>query len=418
MKKKKGVAALAERARVSGHSGKPVKSGKPAKSGKPGQPGQSSGMPERDVFSDYTMIFVVMFLLVIGLVALYSTSSYEAALDYNGDSFYYLKRQLIFSVMGLVAMLLISRIPVTFYRPIATYIYAFSVLLVLLIVPFGYESNGAKRWINLGFFNIQPAEVSKIAVILMTAAIIYDFGAKGLDNIKAMVRVLLPAAFQCVLIYLITSNLSSAIIIFAIAFFMYFVACKSVKPFVVLTGVIAALAGVFLYLTVSGKLEGFRSDRILAWLNPEAYSSTTSFQTLQALYAIGSGGLFGKGLGQSVQKLGYLPEAQNDMIFSIICEEMGIFGAVGIILLFLFLIWRLVVIASNCKNLYSAIIVVGVTAHIAVQVVLNIAVVTNTIPNTGVSLPFISYGGSAIVLLLTELGVVLSVARYQADEDE
>lgn len=156
---------------------------------------------------------------------------------------------------------------------------------------------------------------------------------------------------------------------------------------------------------------GFRSERILAWLDPEAYASGKGFQTLQALYAIGSGGILGKGLGQSMQKLGFLPEAQNDMIFSIICEELGLFGAISIILMFLLLIWRFMVIANNASDLFGALLVVGVMGHIAIQVILNIAVVTNTIPNTGISLPFISYGGSAVLFLMIEVGIVLSVAK-------
>ena len=160
----------------------------------------------------------------------------------------------------------------------------------------------------------------------------------------------------------------------------------------------------------SEKLD-FRGERILAWLDPEAYASGKGFQTLQALYAIGSGGIFGKGLGQSMQKLGFIPEAQNDMIFSIICEELGLFGAIAIILLFLLLIWRFMIVANNAPDLFGALLVVGVMGHIAIQVILNIAVVTNTIPNTGISLPFISYGGSSVMFLLIEIGLVLSVSH-------
>lgn len=156
---------------------------------------------------------------------------------------------------------------------------------------------------------------------------------------------------------------------------------------------------------------GFRGERILAWLDPEAYASGKGFQTLQALYAIGSGDIFGKGLGQSMQKLGFIPEAQNDMIFSIICEELGLFGAIAIILLFLLLIWRFMIVANNAPDLFGALLVVGVMGHIAIQVILNIAVVTNTIPNTGISLPFISYGGSSVMFLLIEIGLVLSVSH-------
>ena len=192
---------------------------------------------------------------------------------------------------------------------------------------------------------------------------------------------------------------------------MLFVASPSYKRFIVLgtVGVAAAAAWVFVILQMDSSSLDFRGNRILAWLNPEDYASGTGFQTLQALYAIGSGGIFGKGLGQSIQKLGFVPEAQNDMIFSIICEELGLFGGVAVILLFVLLIWRFMIIANNASDLFGALLVVGVMGHIAIQVILNIAVVTNSIPNTGVSLPFISYGGSSVMFI--EIGLVLSVAK-------
>ena len=195
---------------------------------------------------------------------------------------------------------------------------------------------------------------------------------------------------------------------------MLFVASPEYKKFFLL-GIAGAAAGtgvvyIITRMASSEKLD-FRGERILAWLDPEAYASGKGFQTLQALYAIGSGGIFGKGLGQSMQKLGFIPEAQNDMIFSIICEELGLFGAIAIILLFLLLIWRFMIVANNAPDLFGALLVVGVMGHIAIQVILNIAVVTNTIPNTGISLPFISYGGSSVMFLLIEIGLVLSVSH-------
>lgn len=208
--------------------------------------------------------------------------------------------------------------------------------------------------------------------------------------------------------------MSSAIIIFAIAFLMLFVATPEYKRFILigLAGAAGAAAVVAIIVNASDPgTGGFRGERILAWLDPEAYASGKGFQTLQALYAIGSGGIFGKGLGKSMQKLGFIPEAQNDMIFSIICEELGLLGAIAVILLFVILIWRMMIIANNSQDLFGALLVVGVMGHISVQVILNIAVVTNTIPNTGVSLPFISYGGSSVMFLLIEIGLVMSVAR-------
>ena len=222
------------------------------------------------------------------------------------------------------------------------------------------------------------------------------------------------AGVVAVLVWKVTENLSSAIIIFGVAGLMLFVASPDYKRFVVigLIGIAGAALLVFL-IAKAGSTEGmgFRSARILAWLDPESDPSDKGFQTLQALYAIGSGGLFGKGLGQSMQKLGYLPEEQNDMIFAVICEELGLFGAIAVILIFILLIWRFMVIANNAPDLFGALLVVGVMGHIAIQVILNIAVVTNTIPNTGISLPFISYGGTSVLFLLIEMGLVMSVAR-------
>ena len=209
----------------------------------------------------------------------------------------------------------------------------------------------------------------------------------------------------------------SAIIIAGIAAVMLFVADPHYTRYIVIAVsavCLAALVVVVIYNAAKGGASptgGFRGTRILAWLNPEAYSDNTGFQTLQALYAIGSGGLWGKGLGQSMQKLGFLPEAQNDMVFSIICEELGLFGAFCVILLFVMLLWRMMVIANNAPDLFGALLVVGVMGHFAIQVVLNIAVVTNSIPNTGITLPFISYGGTSILFLMSEVGLVLNVSK-------
>ena len=214
---------------------------------------------------------------------------------------------------------------------------------------------------------------------------------------------LIPTA----LIFVVTQNFSSAIIVAAIGAVMLIVACKNNKGFIALIIILLAIAIVGLLA-----FGGFRATRILVWLNPEQYSNEGGFQVLQGLYAIGSGGLFGKGLGQSVQKLGFVPEAQNDMIFTIVCEELGLFGGMAVLLLFAFLIWRFMVIANNASDLYGSLIVVGVMAHIAVQVILNVAVVTNTVPNTGVTLPFISYGGTATIFLLIEIGMALNVGKW------
>lgn len=361
-------------------------------------------------FFDYSLLSTVLFLLGFGLVMMYSVSSYEANLDF-GDSAYYLKKQLFSTALGLVAMIVVSRINYHFWERFALLSYIVSMILIFLVLtPLGIEAKGARRWLNLGI-SLQPAEVAKLAMILCLASLVCKMG-KSIRTTKGFFTVLAVPVPISLAIYIITNNLSSAIIIMGIATLMLFVASPDYKKFVLAALAVFVLAALIVFIIVKmPEGGGFRSDRILAWLNPEAYSSDEGFQTLQALYAIGSGGIFGKGLGQSMQKLGFLPEAQNDMVFSIICEELGLFGALSIILLFILLIWRCMVIANNANDLFGALLVVGVMGHLAIQVILNVAVVTNTIPNTGITLPFISYGGSSTMFLLIEIGLVLSVAR-------
>ena len=367
----------------------------------------------QESFSDYTLLFIVLFLLAFGLVMLYSTSAYDANLTYN-DSTYLFRKQIFSTLAGLVVLFVVSHLPYHIWERFAVLGYGVSVALVLLIIPFGIEANGAKRWLRVFGVSLQPAEVAKLAMLLFLAYLIGKMG-RNIRTMKGFLVVLGAAAPISGLIYVITRNLSSAIIIMGIAVVMLFVACPDYKRFIILGLIgIAGVAGiVFLIVKMSegGSVGSFRGERILAWLDPEAYASGKGFQTLQALYAIGSGGLLGKGLGQSMQKLGFLPEAQNDMIFSIICEELGLFGAIAVLMMFILLIWRCMIIANNAPDLFGALLVVGVMGHIAIQVILNVAVVTNTIPNTGISLPFISYGGSSVMFLLAEIGIVFSVGR-------
>ena len=292
-----------------------------------------------------------------------------------------------------------------FWKRLAKLGYILSLICIILVkTPLGIESNGARRWIGVGSLSFQPAEFAKLAVILFLAYVISN-NVKSIHKFSTLVCVVVMVSPAIVLIAVLTKNLSSAIIIMGIAIVMLFVASPKYMHFVAV-GAVAAVGGTIFML-----MERFRITRFKVWLEPEKYPKDGGFQVLQALYAIGSGGIFGKGLGQSVQKLGFVPEAQNDMIFTIICEELGLFGAVSVILMFLFMIWRFMVIANNTTDLFGALIVVGVLAHISIQVILNIAVVTNTIPNTGITLPFISYGGTSILFLMIEMGLVLSVSR-------
>ncbi|MCI8432016.1 MAG: cell division protein FtsW [Lachnospiraceae bacterium] len=368
---------------------------------------------QSEYFFDYSLLFIVLFLLGFGLVMIYSASSYEAFQEFK-DAAYYLKKQLVAIVIGLVMMILVANIPYHFWERFYLLGYIVSMALVpLVLTPLGVESHGARRWIKIPVIglNLQPAEVAKLGMILFLAVMVCKMG-KGVRTMRGfifMVLLPLPVVLE---VYLITKNLSSAIIILGISVLMVFVASPDYKKFVIMgLGGVAAVALLVFVIVSSGGEGGFRSERIVAWLDPESQAQGKGFQTLQALYAIGSGGIFGKGLGKSMQKLSFLPEAQNDMIFSIICEELGLFGAVAIILMFIMLLWRMMVIANNATDLFGAMLVVGVMGHIAIQAILNIAVVTNTIPNTGISLPFISYGGSSVMFLLIEIGFVLSVAK-------
>jgi cell division protein FtsW len=373
---------------------------------------QNKPKKKKKYFFDYTMLFIVLFLVMFGLVMLYSTSSYEANIKFEDPAFYF-RKQAVASAIGIGVMLVVMLVDYHHVQRFAFIAYVVSLILIILVLtPLGYEAGGARRWLNLGM-SLQPAEVAKLALIVFFASVVCKFGdaIKEKRGFLTVLALALPHAF-CVLT--ITQNLSSAIIIFSIVFMMLFVATPQYKEYFIIAGVALVFAvGMVLlikYDVIPASLS-YRFARIKAWLDPEAYASNKGFQTLQALYAIGSGDIFGKGLGESIQKLGYLPEAQNDMIFSIICEELGLFGAIAIILLFVLLIWRFMVIANNAQDMFGALIVVGVMAHISIQVILNIAVVTNTIPNTGITLPFISYGGSSIVFLLAEMGLVLSVSR-------
>lgn len=362
-------------------------------------------------FFDYTLLFVVIFLILFGLVMIYSTSSYDAANDF-GDSTYYLRKQLLATFLGIFVLAATTLIDYHFWERFAIPGLLVSFVLVLLVLtPIGISVNGARRWIKIGPMSLQPAEVVKIEVILFCTTLISKMNKKWIGTLKGMATILIVPVVFALMLWKITNNLSSAIIVGGIAVIMLFVADSDYVKYILMFLAIAAVAAIIIYVATHAEGGNFRLTRIRTWLDPESDPSDTGFQTLQALYAIGSGGIFGKGLGASMQKLGFLPEAQNDMIFSIICEELGLFGALAVILLFVLLIWRCMIIANNAKDLFGAMLVVGVMAHFAIQVILNIAVVTNTMPNTGISLPFISYGGTSEMFLMAEIGLVLNVSH-------
>ena len=367
--------------------------------------------PREESYVDYSLIFIVLFLISFGLIMLYSTSSYAAAIS-TGDSAYYFKHQMGPTIIGLIGMIGFSYFPHRFLQKLSVPIYIFAAALLFLIIPYGKEINGAKRWLIISGVSIQPAEIAKFAVIIFSATMIIKL-RKNLTTVKGFVVALVFPLIIAFMVYKITKNLSSAIIILGITIIMLFVSTPGYKLYVLSAVAIFAVVAVGVYLIANAEDSSsmnYRFIRVLAWLDPAAYASDKSFQTIQALYAIGSGGWAGKGLGESMQKM-KLPEAQNDMIFSIICEELGLLGALAVMFMFFLLIWRLMIIANNANDMYGALLTIGVMAHISIQVILNIAVVTNTIPNTGITLPFISYGGSAVIFQLAEIGIALNVAR-------
>lgn len=364
-------------------------------------------------YYDYSLLFTIIFLTVFGLVMIYSSSCYNAQVNGQKPS-YYMTRQAAIGLVGFVAMLIISKMDYHFFAKftIPAVLVSYICMFLVNFTPLGIEVNGKKRWLGYGSMRFQPAELVKITVILVLAVIITKTGKKINEwSTWGMIIVLIAPLGLLVM----ANNLSSGLIIFGIGIVMMFIACKRKWPFILFAALVAAVIlfapPVAIALEKAGILHAYQLERILVWKNPEAYPQEGGYQVLQGLYAIGSGGLLGKGLGQSIQKLSFLPEPQNDMIFAIICEELGLFGAVSVILIFLFMIYRFMRIAGSAPDILGAFLVIGVLAHIAIQVILNIAVVTNVIPNTGITLPFISYGGTSVLFLMVEMGMVLSVSN-------
>lgn len=347
---------------------------------------------------DITLLTALLFLVAFGLIILYSTSAYKGEVKFH-DAFYYLKKQAFATGLGVIGMFIVARMDYHIWRNMAFLGYLTAILLAVAVLFVGEEYNGSKRWLSLGPFSFQPSEFAKVAVILFLAHIVSK-NVKEMGKLSALAKVMVLILPIVGLVG--ASNLSTAIIILGIGVIVVFVASPKYGQFIFM----GVLGGGF--MTIFLALESYRLERLEIWRNPEKFEK--GYQTLQGLYAIGSGGLFGRGLGESVQKLGFVPEAQNDMIFSIICEELGLFGAGFVIILFLLLIWRFFVIATHAEDLFGALIASGAMAHMMIQVILNIAVVTNTIPNTGITLPFVSYGGTSVVFLLLEMGLVLSVS--------
>ena len=393
----------------------------------------ANGRKKRRVISyllsyDTNLIVAVIFLIVFGLIMLYSASYYTASMreSFHYDPAYFLKSQLKYSILGLGLMLITANINYRTWRYFAVIgLIGSAVLILLLLVPgLGVTVKGATRWLQIpGLGQFQVAEPVKVAMIIFSAALICKY-APLLRNLVTFIKVMIPTAVISVMILVISDNMSTAVIVFGISFLMAFMVYPKYYPFVIMgiIGVIFAGGVIYYSLNHADSDAAFRIGRIQAWLQPysEEYAEK-SYQPLQALYAIGSGGLFGKGLGNSIQKLGGIPEPYNDMIFAVVCEELGVFGAGIVILMFMYLLYQLYSVAQQAEDLFGRLLAIGVFSHVALQVILNLMVVTSMMPTTGVTLPFFSSGGTATVFLLIEIGMVLNVekeSRFQREREQ
>ena len=356
---------------------------------------------------DIPYLMLVLLLLAVGLIMLYSASYAQSEYDTGyRDSTRYLQKQGVCAAIGLVAMYFFSRIPSQFWRKLAWPVYLGSIVLLLSVLVVGEEVNGAKRWINIAGLQFQPSEMAKFAMILMFARLTTEFGPDArefrfgvLGFGGALMGILVPLALE--------KHLSAIMLMGMVAVVMMYVA--GTHPKWLLAGAAGAAVFVLVYITFMG----YAGDRVTAWLHPEQDPGDTGYQILQSLYAIGSGGLFGLGYGRSKQKYLYLPFQYNDYIFAVVCEELGLVGAVLIIILFAAMILRGYWIALHAADRFSTVLASGLVTLIAVQTILNLGVVTNLLPSTGIALPFFSYGGTALAVNLGEMGIVLHISRQK-----
>lgn len=372
---------------------------------------------------DYVLVITVLILVSLGVVMVLSASA-PSALSKTGSSYTYFIKQFGFAVFGIIAMLFVSKIDYRFYKKYYWGVYVVSVLVLLLVlVPhLGKEVNGALRWIKIkGLGQFQPSEITKIGLIIFYAGYLSDHKSELKDFWRGFFKPLIFLAIPVAILYRIQNHLSVSLVISVITFVMMLMAGVRVLHFV--WAGLAGGAGLTLLLLkgkidqikgVAGTSDSFRLDRIKVFFDPWSDATGTGYQMIQSLYAIGSGGLFGVGLGNSKQKYLYIPEPQNDFIFAIIAEELGFVGCIAIIALFAVFVWRGIVIAMKAPDMFGSLIAVGITTLVAIQAIINIAVVTASIPTTGMALPFFSYGGTALVILLSSVGILLNISRAGA----
>ncbi len=356
---------------------------------------------------DIPFLFLVMTILIIGLIMMFSASYPNAYYYHNGDSFYFIKSQLIFAVLGVVAMMAISCIDYNYFHKwaIPILIVSFVLLLLVFIMP---ARNGAHRWIQFGTFSFQASEITKFAIVVSFAHFI-NLNFNRMNTFKYGILPYLIILTPTIALLALEPHISCSVIVILLAAGMLFIGGVKLKWFGMVLGTIASA---LLYLVLFTNKLTYANNRIAGWLDPfSSAAGMNTWQTKQGLYAIGSGGLLGLGLGNSREKYLFLPEPQNDFIFSVVCEELGFIGAVIILILFALLVWRGMIISINAKDKFGSLLGIGLTAQVGLQVILNIAVVTNTIPNTGISLPFFSHGGTSLLMLLAQMGIILSISR-------
>lgn len=360
---------------------------------------------------DYVFLLAVVIVSAFGTIILFSAGTAYAQARY-GDSAYFIKKQTIWLIVGAVVMYTVSHLnPGIFYRT-APHLYAVTIILLVLVLIFGFVGNGAQRWISIGPITVQPSEIAKLTMIMLLAKYFSDNEERATDitsNKNTLIYgTLIPACIMLapIILVMLQKHLSCIIILGMIGLLLIF--CSGINP----KYIYAFCAVCVIAVTALALFTDYTKERITVWQNPEAYKLTGGWQTLQGLMAIGSGGISGVGYGNSILKHCYVSEPANDMIFTILCEELGLIGATAVIGAFAFLIYRGVKIALRSENTFSRLLVLGICIKTAIQVLLNIAVVTNTIPNTGISLPFFSYGGSSLIMLFFEMGIVLCVSRY------
>ncbi len=357
---------------------------------------------------DFVLTFLVLGLVVFGIVMVFSASYYNAISDY-GDPYYYLKRNLVWAGIGLSLMIFTTFTSYRLYYRLAPFIMGTSiVLLLLLFTPLGITTNHATRWIGVGEMTIMPGEVAKIASIIFVAWFLSQDTTRIKSFSKGVFPLLVLTGVLFGLIYL-QPNLSTAITVTGIIIGMMFIAGMHLKYFVGIIGLGVAGVAAMIFAT-----EGFHLTRVVSFLDPFKDPLGAGYQVIQSLLALGSGGLFGLGLGKSIQKTLYLPEPQNDFIFAIIGEELGFIGCIALIICYLVLIWRGMHIAMNAPDMFGTLLAGGITIMLAIQVILNIAVVTSSMPPTGITLPFISYGGNALMLFMGSMGILLNVSKHSA----